>query len=418
MIRILYVLLVFAQVLLAQSKPLRMEHADSLSVERGRGFLVLKGDVRFKHDSVEFKTERAVWNKNRDVVHCEGGFLFLHPKGSLRANAGEYSRKDEKADALGQVVARDSNGQGAYFGNRAIYDRKNEFLDLISDPILHRYTKDTVKHKIDTMKIEARRITYDRKKEFATAYGKVKLTQGDLVVTCDTGWFDQKNGKLSLVGRPKCLLKENQLTGDSMHIVLEGEKLKTVRVVRNAQGTQDEKPKNGDPIKHTKVNGDTLFAEFEGDKMKRIYVNIGARGEFWEEDLKAYINKMSGNSLALAFQDGQMQDARVLGAAKSTYWYTDKNRKISGRNEAMGDTIFVSFDSSKVKRLKVNGNLANGVFYDLSKKKNGKSSLGSSLTEKTDSTKAIKPAKPTRATKLTRPVKPTPASSKPQGGTP
>lgn len=385
-----FLLLLVANIF-AQTKPLMMEHADSLSVERSRGFLLLKGNVRFRHDSVQFRTERATWNKNQESVHCEGGFLFLHPKGSLKANSGDYRRKEERADALGDVVARDSSGDGAYFGARAIYDKKNEFLDLIASPILHRYVRDTVKKTVDTMKIEARRITYSRKTEMAVAYGRVRMTRGDLVVTCDTGWFDQKNGKLALVGRPTCNLKENRLTGDSMFIVLDGDKLKTVRVIRNALGTQDEKPKNGDPIKHTRVQGDTLFAEFDGDKMKRIFVSVGALGEFWEEDLKKYVNKMSGNSLALAFQDGLMQDARVLGSAKSTYWYTDKNRVISGRNEAVGDTIFVGFDSSKVKRLRVNGNLANGVFYDLSKGKN--KIKADSLSKATpDSTKRAMPA--------------------------
>jgi lipopolysaccharide export system protein LptA len=352
----------------AQSKPLLMEHADSLSVERGRGFLLLRGDVRFRHDSVQVRTERAMWNKNADVVHCEGGFLFLHPKGSMKANAGEYRRKSEIAEGIGSIVARDSNGEAAYFGERAIYNRKTEFLDLISAPVVHRYTKDTVKHKTDTLIIRARHIIYDRKRDLASAFGNVRITQGDLVVTCDTGWFDKKNNKLSLVGKPKCQLKDNQLSGDSMHIVLAGDKLKTVRVVKNALGVQDETPKNGDPLKHTQVTGDTLFAEFDGDKMKSIYVTVGAEGKFWEEDLKNYVNKMTGQTLALAFQDGQMQNARVLGSAKSTYWYTDKKRVISGRNEALGDTIFVTFDSSKVKRLRINGNMATGVFYDLSKK--------------------------------------------------
>jgi len=369
----------------AQSKPLLMEHADSLSVDRARGYLVLKGDVRFKHDSVQFRTQQAFWNKSQDVVRCEGGFLFLHPKGSMKASTGEYRRKDQIADAMGSVVSRDSSGEGAYFGERMIYNRKTEFLDLVTAPRLERYTLDTVKHRTDTLRIVARHITYDRKLDLASAFGGVKVTRGDLIVTCDTGWFDKKNNKLTMVGKPKCVLKENQLTGDSMFIVMDGEKLKSVRVIRNANGWQDEKPKNGDPLQHTRVMGDTIFAEFEGDKMKRIDVQVGARGEFWEEDLKNFVNKMSGQSLALAFQDGQMQDARVLGNAKSTYWYTEKNRKVSGRNEAMGDTIFVTFDSSKVKRLRIHGNMATGVFYDLSKKG---ANLGSADSSKVPPRKA------------------------------
>jgi len=365
----------------SQSKPLIMDHADSLYVDRTHGYLVLHGNVKFHHDSIQFSTQHATWNKSADLVRCENGFLFLHPKGSMHAKAGEYSRKDQKAEAMGNVVARDSSGEGTYFGEHMIYDRKNDFLDLISAPKLQRYEKDTVKHTIDTLTIVARRITYDRKKDFATAYGNVKITRGDLIVTCDTGWFDRKHNHLAMIGKPKCLLKENQLLGDSMYLELDvkGEKLKQVQVVRHAQGIQDEKPANGDPLKHTQVQGDTLFANFDNDKMKDLTVNRNAHGEFWEEDLKSYVNKMSGTNLHLDFDDGKMKLAKVLGTAKSTYWYTDKDRKISGRNEAMGDSIFVTFDSSKVKRLRMLGKLASGVFYDLSKKNDTtKTSSGSS----------------------------------------
>jgi len=385
-----------------QSKPLIMEHADSLSVERGRSYLLLQGGVRFRHDSVQLRTERAVWDKNLDMVRCEGGFLFLHPKGSLQSRSGEYYRKDQKAFASGSVVARDSANEGAYYGERAVYDRKNDFLDLQVAPVLYRFEKDTVKHTIDTTKIVAQHITYQKKSGLATAMGAVRVTRGDLVVTCDSGWFDQKKGLMTLKGHPVCVLKENKLSGDSMHIVLDGQKLKTVRVIRNAFGVQDDKPKNGDPLKHTEVRGDTLFAEFANDKMKSLFVSVSAHGEFWEADLKDYVNKMSGNLLTLRFEDGHMQEARVMGSAKSTYWYPDKMRLISGRNEAMGDSILVTFDSSKVQRLRIKGKLANGVFYDLSKKNGKGSTLGSSLDSLSKAGATSHPSDSTR----TAPTKP------------
>ena len=411
-------LFVCAQLACAQSKPLVMEHADSLYVDRAKGYLVLEGNVRFRHDSVQFTTQRAFWNRETDIVKCEGGFLFTHPKGFIKANAGEYRRKEQRADMAGSVVAKDSAGEGTFLGERAIYDRKNDFLDLPLQPVLLRFQKDTAKKAIDTLKLVAQRITYDRKKDFAIAYRNVKVTRGDLVVTCDTGWFDQKNGSMVMVGKPKCVLKENQLSGDSMHIVLDvdKEKLKTVRVVRNALGTQDNKPKPTDPLQHTKVQGDTIFAEFANDKMKQLFVSLNARGEFWEEDAKDYINKMNGSRLHLAFDDGQMKDARVQGGAKSTYWYLDNKRVVSGRNEAMGDTIFASFDSSKVQKLRIVGTMATGVFYDLSKK-NAKDSLlasagiptGAKPPSSTLSAPASTPAAATRSV-------PTQGSARPNPG--
>jgi len=372
MMRWLWFLLWLVASLWGQSKPLIMEHADSLHAERGRGYLLLQGNVRFVHDSAKFRTQTAIWNRDQDIVHCSGGFQFLHPKGNIKAKTGEYRRKDQIAEAMGSVEAHDSSGEAAFFGERLIYHRKTEFLDLPNAPVMHRYMKDSSTKKIDTLVIRARRITYDRNKDFAIAYGSVRIIKGDLIVTSDTGWFDRKKDQMVLVGRPRCTLKGYVLTGDSMHIVIAKEKLKSVRVVRNGHGTQYEKPLKGEPGRHTEVFGDTLYAEFDNDKMKHLRVTVGAKGLFWDLDLVDYINTMNGSRLVMDFLDGKMQTALVQGDARSSYWYTEKTRKVSGRNEAMGDTIHVSFDNNKVQRLRVKGNSANGVFYDLSKAKGAK----------------------------------------------
>ena len=60
----------------AQTSPLIMKHADSLAVARKRGTLLLQGRVHFIHDSIQFRTQRAFWNKNDESVQCSGGFLF------------------------------------------------------------------------------------------------------------------------------------------------------------------------------------------------------------------------------------------------------------------------------------------------------------------------------------------------------
>jgi hypothetical protein len=61
------------------SSPLIMKHADSLSVARTRGILQLQGRVLFIHDSIEFRTQKAMWNKDAEMVTCNGGFLSRTP---------------------------------------------------------------------------------------------------------------------------------------------------------------------------------------------------------------------------------------------------------------------------------------------------------------------------------------------------
>lgn len=356
----------------AQSSPLIMKHADVLNVARTYGSLLLEGKVSFVHDSIQFRTQKASWNKNLEVVQCDGGFLFTHPSGYIQANTGMYNKKRQVATATGNVSAADSAGSYLVTAEHLIYDRENEVLTLPDKPKLYQFEK-RKDGTVDTVTIEARRIIFNKKESFAEAFNDVKVVQSDMVVTCDTGYFDRKNNWLSMKGHPKCEMKNYHLTGDSIFLVLDetGKSLQSALVIRNAHGVQQEEPKKGAPGNVTEAFGDTLYCEFANNKIERLYVNLNAKGFFYETDLPDYRNLMDGDRLDLFFKMGKMDHAVVSGKAQSTYFYVKKDRTVSGKNEAAGDTINIIFDAQKnaVKSLKLLGrsNLASGRYIDLEK---------------------------------------------------
>ena len=361
----------------AQSSPLIMKHADVLNVARTYGTLLLEGKVSFVHDSIQFRTQRATWNKNIEVVQCDGGFLFTHPSGYIQANTGMYNKKGQVATATGNVSAADSAGSYLVTAEHLIYDRENEVLTLPDKPKLYQFEK-RKDGTVDTVTIEARRIIFNKKESFAEAFNDVKVVQSDMVVTCDTGYFDRKNNWLSMKGHPKCEMKNYHLTGDSIFLVLDetGKSLQSALVIRNAHGVQQEEPKKGAPGNVTEAFGDTLYCEFANNKIERLYVNLNAKGFFYETDLPDYRNLMDGDRLDLFFKMGKMDHAVVSGKAQSTYFYVKKDRTVSGKNEAAGDTINIIFDAQKnaVKSLKLLGrsNLASGRYIDLEKESRNK----------------------------------------------
>ena len=395
---LLMALTLFASVqTFAQSSPLIMHHADNLEVARKRGTLLLMGNVHFVHDSIAFKTQRAFWNRNSETVECGGGFLFTHPSGFIRAKNGSYQRKDQVAIASGEVSAGDSAGSYLMAGQYLRYDRKEELLTMPMAPRLYQYEK-LKDGKIDTVTISSRLLIFDRKKSFAQAYNDVKLTQKDLVVTCDTGYFDRKNNWLSMKGHPTCDMKNYHLTGDSIFLVLDetGKMLKSALVIRNAHGVQNEAPKRGNPGNVTEAFGDTLYCEFKKGKIERLYVNLNAKGFFYETDLKEYRNLMDGDRLDLYFKKGRMDHAVVSGKAQSTYFYVKKDRTVSGKNEAAGDTIHILFDAKKnsVKSLRLLGGKTNasGRYIDMEKENRNKAlALKDSLAKADSIARAKKP---------------------------
>ena len=386
-LRVFSVLLAFALLLpvgaFAQSSPLIMKHADNLAVARKRGSLLLEGRVFFVHDSVQFRTQRATWNKDAEVVNCDGGFLFTHPSGFIQAKSGMYRKKQSLATAMGDVVAGDSASSYRFTGDFLEYDRENEILTMPQKPKLYQYEK-RKDGGTDTLTIEANKIIYNKKASFAEAFKNVKVTQSDMVVTCDTGYFDRANSWLSLKGNPTFDMKNYHLTGDSIYLTIDENKktLTSALVIRNAHGISKEDPKKNAPGNVTEAFGDTLFCEFKDNKIERLYVNLNAKGFFYETDLPDYRNLMDGNRLDMYFKKGH---AVVSGKAQSTYFYVKKDRTVSGKNEAAGDTINIVFDPLKnaVKTLRLLGRstIASGRYVDLEKEQRQKAEKEKALRD-------------------------------------
>ena len=345
--------------------PLVMEHADSLSAMRKAGHLFLQGQVKFKHDSIDFRTERAYWNRNSDAVYSEGGFNFNYPKGSIKANKGNYTRKNNTAIAEGNAEARDSAGKGAFFGEKIIYNRGTEFMEIPIQPLAHYYFVE--KGVLDTLAIRSKTMTYNQREQIAIAADSVLITRRDVVITGDTGVYNQKEGFLSLKGNPKCIMSDYTVTGDSMFVKLQDNEVESVLVIQNAHGIQQTAATKGKQAQHSEVFGDTLFLAVKNNKAQSLYVNIEARGLFYEEDLPDYVNKMNGNRLDISFNAGRMKLAEVKGNASSLLFNINTNRKVDGKNESSGESIFITFDSTQVSKIKVKGNLAAGIYYDMSK---------------------------------------------------
>jgi lipopolysaccharide export system protein LptA len=345
--------------------PLVMERADSLAAMRKAGFLFLQGNVKFSHDSVEFLTERAHWDRNSDAVYTYGGFHFSYPRGNMKADKGSYARKNNLAIAEGNAEARDSANKGAFFGEKIIYNRSTEFMEIPTKPLAHYYFMD--KGKLDTLAIRSKVITYNQREQLAVAADSVVITRREVVITGDSGFYNQKDGFLSLKGNPICRMSDYTVKGDSMFVKLNDNEVESILVVENAHGIQETPAKGRTPAQHSEVFGDTLFLAVKNNKAQSLYVNVNAKSLFYEEDLPDYVNKMNGDRLDISFDLGKMKLAEVKGNANSLIFYVNNDRKIDGKNNSSGEAILITFDTAKVSKIKVKGNLASGIYYDMSK---------------------------------------------------
>jgi lipopolysaccharide export system protein LptA len=425
-----------------------MENADRFEGYRSRGEYVLVGKVRFRHGELRLETERAVWQKDRNIVFCESGMRITRRGALLTAERGTYDKNLGQAAAQGNVFMRDSAGEVTATGQSIVYMRFKHQATLTGNPEVRRLypKKDSAKadsakasapaqapalaaakspkpakasgaksnaeegnrkvtpsmaaadssHEApDTLSIKGDIMTYDDSLQVAVADGNVRIDRDKMHITCKKAEYHDPTDSLFLLGQPQVTVDDNRIQGEIMRMGMHGEEIKSLLVKGAAQAHSLEPATDTSAARQSDVKGDSLFLAFKEKSIDSVQVFKNADGAYFDVDKPDYVNKMSGDYMVLRFNGKQVASANVLGGAgtaKSTYYHFEK-KQLKGRNDAEGDTIDFAFKAGKIEEVMVKGS-AKGVYLG---EKQGKSSGGAESGTPADTVKAAAPAAPAPA---------------------
>ena len=415
-----------------RNAPLIMENADRFEGYRSRGEYVLVGKVRFRHGELRLETERAVWQKDRNIVFCESGMRISRKGALLTAERGTYDKNLGQATAQGNVFMRDSAGEVTATGQSIVYMRFKHLATLTGRPEVRRlYPKkdsaraDSAKAAAprtaargtdsgsagpDTLSIKGDIMTYDDSLQVAVADGNVRIDRDKMHITCKKAEYHDPADSLFLLGEPQVVVDDNQIKGEIMRLGMHGEDIKSLLVKGKAQAHSVEPATDTTSARQSDVKGDSLFLAFKDKAIDSVQVFKNADGAYFDLDKPAFVNKMSGDYMVLRFAGKQIASANVLGGAgpaKSTYYHFEQ-RRMKGKNDAEGDTLDFAFKDGKVEEVMVKGS-AKGAYYG---EKAGSSPAAGAPA---DSSRNAAPPSPER------PVPPAPAAApgtgKPAGET-
>lgn len=388
-----------------RNAPLIMENADRFEGYRSRGEYVLSGKVKFRHGKMLVETERAVWQKDRNIIFCESGMRITRNGALLTADRGTYDKNLGQATAQGNVFMRDSSGEVAATGQSIVYMRFKHLATLTGNPEVRRFyadkkpadsgsaakasvsgAKDTLKTAAkapadtsagpagnkegpDTLSIKGDIMTYDDSSQVAVADGNVVIHRDKLNITCKKAEYHDASDSLYLLGNPQVVVDDNLVKGDVMRLGMHGEEIKSLLVKGSALAHSVEPATDTSVARQSDVRGDSLFLAFKEKAIDSVQVFKNANGAYFDVDKPDFVNRMSGDYMVLRFTGKQVASANVLGGAKSSYYHFEK-KKLKGKNDAEGDTIDFAFKNGKIDEVMVKGQ-AKGVYFG-EKQKNAK----------------------------------------------
>lgn len=344
---ILFFFLIFLDPLVgAAQEPIVLQRADLLRTggTTQSPIRYLDGDVWITQDTLSITCEHATYEEALGRLYFEEDVHFVEPTRQIWADKATYYERTGRAIAEGNVrIDQDSI---LIFCDRVIYSEAREEAQFFGDVEIHSVVENAI--------LTGNHGAYNRPNERGV------MTQNPRLVRR----FDVEDSLVVVGVLIEYLFDETHaIITDSVHIKRGefdgwGQKL-------HYWDEEDRTRLTGDPIlKYGRdmLSADTVDAFFVEQKLNRAILTGRAMATSPVDSLAPEpLNRMSGRSMEIAFEDGDLDSIYVRGNATSIYYVREEGEK-KGANRVSGDMIDMKIRDGRVSWIYVEGG-TEGVYY-------------------------------------------------------
>jgi lipopolysaccharide export system protein LptA len=194
-------------------------------------------------------------------------------------------------------------------GEQSIYDKKKSITKVFENALLQMViNKDTLFLKADTLiSIDSK----DNESKRLLAYHNVRIYKSNLQAATDSLAYSVADSIMYFYGNPVLWTDGNQLTADSVNMVIRNESINVLNMNNKAFVITQDSAKN-----HNQIKGRNMVAHFDANELK--IVNVYGNGEsiffMYDEVTKLLMgmNKIICSDITLVFEDKILKDASFL----------------------------------------------------------------------------------------------------------
>lgn len=296
--KLIILLWVVANVAMAQEKGVQMvylEHSETLSFDEKRlpDVQILKGDVRFRHDSV--------------LMYCDSAYFF-EKENSLHAFGHVHLVQGDTLEGFGDILYYNGNTKLARFRNHVKLIHNNE-TTLTTDSldydraknIAYYFSGGMIEDELNTLTSKWGQYTPDDNQALFSE--EVQLLHPKFVLTSDTLCYNTATYRADLVS-PTRIVYEHETTILSSNGWYNTETEHSMLLDRSLIIHTDGMTLTGDTIYYDKIAG---YGKVLGDMQSVDSTNhmtlYGEKGEVWEVDNHGYV---TDSAMLVEWSDPEM----------------------------------------------------------------------------------------------------------------
>lgn len=288
------------------------EHA---TYEEGLGRLFFEEKVHFIEPSRQIWADQAIYYERDGRAVAEGNVRIDQDSLIIWCDRVIYSEAREEALFFGDVRLRAVHQDAELTGHRGLYNRARDSGVMTLNPQLVRWFDQS-----DSMVVVGRLIEYYFQDEYAVVTDSVHVSRGSFDAWGGILYYWNAEERTRLIGNPFLRHKRDVLTADTVDAYFQDQHLRRVVLTGQAEATS--------PV-------DSLAPE--------------------------PVNWMTGHSITIVFQKGELDSIKVRGNATSVYYIREEGEK-KGVNRVSGDLIDMWVSQDQIRWIYVEGG-TEGVYY-------------------------------------------------------
>lgn len=283
-----------------------------------------KYDVSLTDSFTVLKSDDLHYNRRSAVATAFGNVSIVDSLNTIYCDSLQHHRSKQETFGFGNVKISNSRDNAVIVGGRFEDFRRTKVSRVFEDPLLFQIEKSD-SAQADTLLIAAEILEAVRDTaDVFYARDSVSILRGDF---SSVNSFTVYHKKLGIITTAKQRRNEaypvmwngtSEISGDSIVIVLLGNKLELAKVFRNALITSFPEAY---PKRYDQIAGRNIFLSFIGGKLSETNVqgNVLSIYYMYENDAPNGLIKSSGAEAIIRFNENQVEEVRLYGDPKSEF---------------------------------------------------------------------------------------------------
>ncbi|MBK7104212.1 MAG: LPS export ABC transporter periplasmic protein LptC [Ignavibacteriae bacterium] len=309
-----------------------------------------KGDVLF-YDSVStLRSQKLIYEKDIEKIIATKKVVVSDSLSEIKADSLIHFRITKLTEGFGSVKIFSKENNVTIVGNQLLDDKPNNISKIFGNPFLIQI-EELSDSTYDTLYIQSKYMEAKRdSNSILIAIDSVRIVKGNFLSINDSTIYDQASGKITIIKQnekpvPILWYEKNQVTGDSIYILMDSSKIKNVEILNNSIMISQDSVYQ---FRFNQMSGDSIYLNFNNGELVQtnVYGNVLSIYYLFEEDEPNGLLKSSAEKFKIYIDENKVTDVKLYGSPVSEY---HPENLVEGNEKAFTLPAFILYENKPDK---------------------------------------------------------------------